>query len=66
MISLSDAGKQFSARGKTLRALEPLTLDVARQEFIALVGPSGCGKSTILNLIYHPERHVAAVAECPG
>jgi NitT/TauT family transport system ATP-binding protein len=51
MISLSDAGKQFSARGKTLRALEPLTLDVARQEFIALVGPSGCGKSTILNLI---------------
>jgi NitT/TauT family transport system ATP-binding protein len=51
MISLSDAGKEFSARGKTLRALEPLTLDVARQEFIALVGPSGCGKSTILNLI---------------
>src|ERR1700681_472908 len=51
MISLSDAGKEFSARGKTLRALEPLTLDVARQEFVALVGPSGCGKSTILNLI---------------
>jgi NitT/TauT family transport system ATP-binding protein len=51
MISLNDAGKEFSARGKTLRALEPLTLDVARQEFIALVGPSGCGKSTILNLI---------------
>ncbi len=51
MISLSDVGKQFSARGKTLRALEPLTLDVARQEFIAVVGPSGCGKSTILNLI---------------
>src|SRR3977135_2257984 len=51
MISLSDAGKQLSARGKTLRALEPLTLDIERQEFVAVVGPSGCGKSTILNLI---------------
>src|ERR1700676_5476465 len=51
MISLSDAGKEFSARGRTLRALKPLTLDVAGQEFIAVVGPSGCGKSTILDLI---------------
>lgn len=51
MISLRDASKEFSARGTTLRALQPLTLDIAANEFVALVGPSGCGKSTILNLI---------------
>ena len=51
MISLRSAGKQFSARGTTLRALQPLTLDINAQEFVAVVGPSGCGKSTILNLI---------------
>ncbi len=51
MISLQDAGKAFSARGRTLRALEPLSLDVRPHEFVALVGPSGCGKSTILNLV---------------
>jgi NitT/TauT family transport system ATP-binding protein len=51
IISLKDAGKEFSARGSTLRALQPLTLDIGPQEFVAIVGPSGCGKSTILNLI---------------
>ena len=51
MISLRSAGKQFSARGTTLRALQPLTLDINALEFVAVVGPSGCGKSTILNLI---------------
>src|SRR5438034_11819453 len=51
MISLQNAGKQFSARGTTLRAVQPLTLDIRPQEFVAVVGPSGCGKSTILNLI---------------
>lgn len=32
-------------------ALDGLTLDIARGEFIALLGPSGCGKSTALNCI---------------
>jgi putative spermidine/putrescine transport system ATP-binding protein len=32
-------------------ALNGLTMDIARGEFIALLGPSGCGKSTALNCI---------------
>src|SRR5689334_3417619 len=29
----------------------PLSLDVARGEFVSIVGPSGCGKTTLLNCI---------------
>ena len=32
-------------------ALDGLTMEIARGEFIALLGPSGCGKSTALNCI---------------
>src|SRR5439155_1600730 len=34
-----------------LTILHPLTLDIARGEFLAIIGPSGSGKSTLLGLI---------------
>lgn len=34
-----------------VRALDDLTLDIARNEFFALLGPSGCGKTTLMRMI---------------
>ena len=33
------------------RALEPISLSVADNDFIAILGPSGCGKSTLLRIV---------------
>jgi putative spermidine/putrescine transport system ATP-binding protein len=38
------------------RALEPISLDVARGETLVFLGPSGCGKTTILRIIAGLER----------
>ncbi len=34
-----------------IRALNGITLDIARGEYVSIVGPSGSGKSTLFNLI---------------
>jgi putative ABC transport system ATP-binding protein len=51
MISLRNVSKTVVSGTEPLTILHPLTLDIARGEFVAIVGPSGSGKSTLLGLI---------------
>jgi ABC-type nitrate/sulfonate/bicarbonate transport system ATPase subunit len=39
-----------SGRAPT-RALEPINLTVAHNDFVTILGPSGCGKSTLLRMV---------------
>jgi len=47
-IALDQVGKRFR-NGAT--ALEGISLNVERGEFVTFLGPSGCGKSTLLKLV---------------
>src|SRR5579859_7708007 len=50
IIALQNVRKHYLTDGQQVRALEDVSLEVNRGEFVALVGRSGCGKSTLLNL----------------
>ncbi len=51
MIELHGVSKTVMSGAEPLTILHPLTLQVARGRFLAVVGPSGSGKSTLLGLI---------------
>jgi len=50
ILSLRSVTKDYVSDGQPVRALDGVTLDVERGQFVALVGRSGCGKSTLLNV----------------
>jgi NitT/TauT family transport system ATP-binding protein len=45
--------------GPVTRALEPIDLAVADNDFITILGPSGCGKSTLLRIVAGLDRPTA-------
>lgn len=51
ILRLRDVGRIFTMGEVKVDVLRRVQLDIARQEFLAIVGPSGSGKTTMLNLI---------------
>jgi NitT/TauT family transport system ATP-binding protein len=51
VLSVANVHKAYGPAGNNVLALEGISLEVGRGEFVCLVGASGCGKTTLLNLI---------------
>jgi NitT/TauT family transport system ATP-binding protein len=52
VIRFADVGQVFDKDDDSaIVALEHLSFEIGRHEFVAVLGPSGCGKSTVLRLI---------------
>ena len=51
MIELREVSKTVTSGSEPLTILHPLTLQIPRGQFVAVVGPSGSGKSTLLGLV---------------
>jgi NitT/TauT family transport system ATP-binding protein len=52
-ISIRNVTQRFGEPGsdREVLAVDDVSLDIRRGEFLCLLGPSGCGKSTILNMV---------------
>lgn len=50
-IRLRELTKHYRRGSETIRALDGVTLDVGKGEFVAVVGRSGSGKTTMLDLL---------------
>lgn len=50
-ITVDDVSKTYQSERGPVHALEDVTFDVSRGEFVSIVGPSGSGKSTVFRII---------------
>jgi putative ABC transport system ATP-binding protein len=50
-LALRDVVKTYVMGADTVHALRGVSLDIHRNEYVAVMGPSGSGKSTLMNVI---------------
>jgi putative ABC transport system ATP-binding protein len=51
VIQLKQICRDFEVGDQQVHALDHVSLDIDRGEYVAIMGPSGSGKSTLLNII---------------
>ncbi len=57
MLSLKGIVKSYKTGDLTVRALDDVSVDFRKSEFVSVLGPSGCGKTTLLNIIGGLDRY---------
>ncbi|MGB3948809.1 MAG: ABC transporter ATP-binding protein, partial [Bacteroidia bacterium] len=51
IIKLSNIAKAYKIGSETIHALRSVSLEIYKNEYVALMGPSGSGKSTLMNVL---------------
>ncbi len=51
IIHLENIRKSYYLGKNELQVLKGITIDIAKNEYVALMGPSGSGKSTLMNIL---------------
>jgi putative ABC transport system ATP-binding protein len=51
VLSIKDVSKRYKRGKESVAVLEHFNLEIAENDFVAIMGPSGSGKTTLLNLI---------------
>ncbi|HEX4887869.1 MAG TPA: ABC transporter ATP-binding protein [Luteibaculaceae bacterium] len=51
IIELEQIARRYTIGSEVIHALKSITLDIYKNEYVALMGPSGSGKSTLMNIL---------------
>lgn len=66
IVSLRDVRRDYTLGAERVHALQGVTFDVERGDYVAIVGPSGCGKSTLLNMVGVIDQPTSGTVEIAG
>ncbi|KQK31569.1 nitrate ABC transporter ATP-binding protein [Bosea thiooxidans] len=50
-VVIKDVSMRFDTREGTVTAVDGMSFEIKRGEFVSIIGPSGCGKSTVFNVM---------------
>lgn len=65
-IRMEDVKKEYHVADVLVRALQGVSFEVRRGEYITIMGPSGSGKSTLMNMIGCLDRPTSGLVEIGG
>lgn len=66
IIRVGDIEKAFGSKGSITHALNGVSFEASRGEFVGIMGPSGSGKTTLLNCISTVDRPTRGFIEING
>lgn len=66
LIKISDITRVYGAGESATVALDKVSLEIKKGEFVAIMGPSGSGKSTLMNVIGLLDRPNTGIYELSG
>jgi macrolide transport system ATP-binding/permease protein len=66
LLSLRDVCRHYTSGETVVRALDGVTLEIDRGEFVAIIGQSGSGKSTLMNILGCLDRPTGGAYEVDG
>jgi putative ABC transport system ATP-binding protein len=66
IVTLRDVRRDYLVGAERVHALQGVSLDIERGDYVSIVGPSGCGKSTLLNLVGVIDHPTSGTVEIAG